>query len=196
MDGDGKMCFAVVGPQSNGGLQGSISKGATAGSMIHAHEVKAIMNEGEAEVSEEKIRVKRDGLVEELGRLVQVLDNPRTVNASCQKHVCPGVKIERGEVRSRRFLNLGFFTRRKLGLQLVSDGLGDFGLDGEYIGEIAIISLLPIMCITACIDQLRIHSYLAASALHIAFEHMRYAQLFPDLSYVSHDPPLLFLHAP
>src|SRR3979411_2443855 len=106
MGGDRKVRFTIVRAQLNGGLQGSIAKGATAGSTVHAHEVKVIMNEPKVEVSEEKLRVECDGLIQELGRLFRILDKPRTVSASCPKHVCPGIKIERGEVRSWRFLNL------------------------------------------------------------------------------------------
>jgi hypothetical protein len=44
------------------------------------------------------------------------------------------------------------FVRRKLGLQLVGNGLGDLALNGEDIGQIAIVGLGPEMRIIASVD--------------------------------------------
>ena len=55
-------------------------------------------------------------------------------------------------------------------MQLIGDGLGDLALDGEDIGQIAIISLRPKMRVGPRVDQLRIYSHTIGRALDAAFE--------------------------
>ncbi len=44
------------------------------------------------------------------------------------------------------------FGRQDLGLELVGDRLGNLGLNGKDVGEIAIVSLRPQMRIAASVD--------------------------------------------
>ena len=53
-----------------------------------------------------------------------------------------------------------FLVRRELSLQLIGNRLGDLALDGEDIGQIAIVGLCPEMRVGAGIDQLRVHPHL------------------------------------
>jgi len=62
------------------------------------------------------------------------------------------IKIECGHIRRRLLLNRGFFARRKLGLQLIRNCLGDFTLDGEDVGQVAVVRLGPEMCVISRID--------------------------------------------
>ena len=53
------------------------------------------------------------------------------------------VEIECGDIVRRSLLDGALFTRRKLGLQLIRDGFGDFTLDGEHVINRPIIILRP-----------------------------------------------------
>jgi hypothetical protein len=75
-----------------------------------------------------------------------------------------GDKISRRSVLYRLLL-----VRGELRLQLVGNGFGDLALDGEDIGQIAIVSLRPNIRVTARVDQLRIHPHAIGRALHAPF---------------------------
>jgi hypothetical protein len=60
-------------------------------------------------------------------------------------------------------------------------------LDREDIGNVAIETLRPLVCVSTGVDQLRVHAHFAAGALHTAFEQVRDAELLRDLAQVSHD---------
>ncbi len=71
------------------------------------------------------------------------------------------------------------FFGRQFRLQLIGDGSGDVALNGEDIGEIAIVSLRPDMRVGAGINELRIHPHLARDALHTSFEKYATPSCFP-----------------
>ena len=58
-------------------------------------------------------------------------------------------------------------------------------MDGEDIGQIAIVGLRPQMRVGARVDQLRIHPHFVGRALHTAFEDMRHAELLADLAQIA-----------
>ena len=87
-----------------------------------------------------------------------------------QKEIfCVRVEIERGDIGGRWLLDGPLFARREFRLELVGDSFCDFALNGENVGQIAIVSLRPPMRVSTCIDQLRVHSHAVACALNTSF---------------------------
>ena len=66
----------------------------------------------------------------------------------------PGCKIESGQISHGRLLDGFLLVRRELRLQLVGDGFDDLALNGEYIGQVAIIGLRPQMRVVAGIESI------------------------------------------
>ena len=77
------------------------------------------------------------------------------------------------------------FARGKFRLKLVGDRFRDLTLNREYVVEWTIVDLRPKMPVSACIDELRVHSHFPAGALHAAFEQMSDAELLADLRQVA-----------
>src|SRR6266487_415606 len=104
--------------------------------MIDAKEVKPIMSVGELEIGIEKRWITRDSPV-------QQIDCLEVIRVRVQKNFGARVKIERANLGRRGTFDGVFFTRRKLCLQLFSNRLRDLALNGEHVGQIAVISLGP-----------------------------------------------------
>ena len=85
----------------------------------------------------------------------------------------------------RLFFERGLFERRKRGLQLPRDLLGDVTLDGENVGQIAIVTLCPSMRVRSRIDELSGHPDPVAGAAHASFEHIRNAEGAADLTEIA-----------
>ena len=133
--------------------------------------------------------------------LIQKIDGSQqngtvgSAKASAQDQIySTTVEIECGDIVRRSLLNGALFTRRKPGLQLIRDGLGDFTLDGKDVIDWSIIIFCPLVCVSACIDQLRIHSDLVAGALHAAFEQMGHSELLPYLAKIAGNAALVLHH--
>jgi hypothetical protein len=69
---------------------------------------------------------------------------------------------------------------RELRLQLVGDGFGDLALNGEDIGQIAIVSLRPEMSVVAGVDELRVHPHLVGGALHAPLQQVSDTKLLSN----------------
>src|SRR5204862_6839389 len=95
------------------------------------------------------------------------------------------VQIKRSDVGRRRLFNSTLLAWRKLGLELIGDGFCDFALNSENVGQSAIVSLRPEMCVGSRIDQLRVYSYAIASTLNASFQDMRHAELLSDFAQVT-----------
>ena len=67
-------------------------------------------------------------------------------------------------------------------------------MDGEDIGQIAIVGLCPQMRVGAGIDQLRVHPHFVGRALHTAFDNMRHAELLTDLAQIARRAALVLHH--
>src|SRR5207248_4186332 len=98
-------------------------------------------------------------------------------------------------IGSRPFRDRRAFRCRELGLKLIGDLLRDFGLNGKYVCDIAIVMFSPKMRIAARVNQLRTHSNSPARALDTALDHMRNTQSFCDLAEVALGAALVFHHA-
>ena len=59
----------------------------------------------------------------------------------------------------------------ELQLQGSGDGLGDIVLDGEDVGELAVVAFGPEMIAVLCVDQLRGHADPASRAADAPFEN-------------------------
>ncbi len=75
-------------------------------------------------------------------------------------------------------------TAPQLHLQLVGNRLGDFILDREDAGQLAVVFLRPQVIAAARVDQLRGDAHFVAGFLHAAFQHGRDIQHFADLAQV------------
>jgi hypothetical protein len=82
-------------------------------------------------------------------------------------------------------LDRTFLGGREFRLQLVGDAFGNVALDGEDVGQIAIVGLRPEVHVVAGVDQLRDHAHFVGRALHAALDHMRHAQLLSNLSQIA-----------
>src|SRR4029077_14794687 len=105
------------------------------------------------------------------------------------------VKVVSREVSRGWLLYRRFFTRSDFGLKLISDCLRDFTLDSEDVIQRSVVILCPQMRVGASVDELRVHSYFVAGALHAAFEYMGYAKLLPNLPQVTRGAALVWQHA-
>ncbi len=72
-----------------------------------------------------------------------------------------------------------FSSGESFALQAPGDGLGDLALDGEHVGQVAVVVFGPLVGIGARVDQLRGDAHLVARALHAAFEQVRDTQREP-----------------
>src|SRR5512132_104585 len=95
------------------------------------------------------------------------------------------VKVESRQISRGRLLDGFLLVRRELRLQLIGDRRGDLALDGEHIGQIAIVGLCPQMRVGASVDQLGVDPDALRITLDAAFEKMRNAKLFPDLAQIA-----------
>jgi hypothetical protein len=68
---------------------------------------------------------------------------------------------------------------------LIGNRLGDLALDGEDIGQIAIVGLCPQMRVGPRVEQLRIYPHFIGRALHAPFDDMCHAELLSDLAQIA-----------
>src|SRR6266498_123895 len=112
--------------------------------MIVVIQVYIIVRIGEQTVSEEKGRVARYRLVEELHRFKIIFPLVRRVIvAFVDEFFCSQVKIVGSEVRGRALAYCSLFLWRKFDLKLVGDFFSNLALDGKDIGQVAVILLSP-----------------------------------------------------
>ena len=107
---------------------------------------------GELAISKEKGRVARHRLVKELHGIKSVLSPAQRGEVSVDEFFGSEVKVVSSQVRSRTLADRTFFRWRELGLKLVGDFLGNLALNGEDIGQVAVIFFGPYMRVIAGID--------------------------------------------
>ena len=121
--------------------------------MIEVIEIYCIVRVGELTMSEEKCRVARYRLIKKLHRFKKIISLARGVNAAViEEFFCSQEEIVGSEVRRRALVDCTLFLWRKFGLKLIRNFLGNLALDGEHIGQIAIVFLRPHMRVVAGID--------------------------------------------
>src|SRR2546426_7911377 len=83
------------------------------------------------------------------------------------------------------------FARRDFGLKLRDYLPGKLAFNRKHIGDIAIVAFRPKLAVGPRIDQLSADAHPAAGALHAASQHMRDAELFGNLTQISHNAALV-----
>ena len=154
-------------------------------------QIHQTVEHGGAGAGEGEFRIERDRLDIELVGLDRFL--PRSRHP--QKFV--GLQIEQVGLRTVGRLrgDPRLFFRRQFRPQLLGDGLGDVALDGEDIGQVAVVGLGPKMGVGPGIDQLRVHPHFARDPLHAAFEEIGDAELPADLAQVARGAAAILHHA-
>src|SRR5439155_22992325 len=103
------------------------------------------------------------------------------VHESC----CANIKIVGSKVCGRLLPNGRFFTGGDFCLKLICNCLGYLALNGEHVGQIAIITLCPEMFVGASIDQLRVNADPVTRTLNASLQHIRHAELLADLAQIA-----------
>src|SRR6266705_2514094 len=70
---------------------------------------------------------------------------------------------------------------RQLTAQLFDDSLGDVGLDGEDILQVACVIFRPLLFTRVGLSKSGLDAYDVAGLAHTSLDQMRYAQFLPDL---------------
>src|SRR5438874_11534609 len=78
-----------------------------------------------------------------------------------------------------------FFIWRKFRLESGSDFLREIGLNGEYVGQIAVVIFRPNVLVVVGIDQLDVDAYPIADAANAAFQQSRHAESFTNFAGVA-----------
>ncbi len=79
-----------------------------------------------------------------------------------------------------------FFIWRKLRLKSRGNSSGKIGLDGEDVGQIAVVIFGPNVLVVVGIDQLHVHAHPIADAANAAFQKRGHAKRFANVAGVSH----------
>src|SRR6266550_6282017 len=109
---------------------------------------------GELALRSEKGGIACQGLVEQFDSLPQVLRKNRTEANVKNEILRSAVEFKSSDVCGWALLDRTFLGGGELRLQLVGDAFGNVALDGEDVGQIAIIGLRPEVHVVAGVDQL------------------------------------------
>src|SRR5438105_2840183 len=74
-----------------------------------------------------------------------------------------------------------FLLRQQLNLELLDDGVGDFVLNGENIGQIAIEALGPDVAAILAVNELSSYPHARSNLPHASFQDKSNAKLLADL---------------
>src|SRR4029453_3591421 len=110
------------------------------------------MRFGQSAISKEKCRVARDRLLEQMRCLEKIFLQSRAETCVGTKCFGSHIQVVGDKIGRRCLLDGRFFLPGELSVQLIGDSLGNFALNGEYVCEIAIVSLCPKMRVVAGID--------------------------------------------
>src|SRR5947208_16192706 len=89
-------------------------------------------------------------------------------------------------ILGRPVVETRFFIRRKFRLESGSDFLREIGLNGEYVGQIAVVIFRPNVLVVVGIDQLDVDTYPIADAANAAFQQSRHAESLTNFAGVVH----------
>src|SRR3954466_15063060 len=132
----------------------------------------------------------RNSLLEHISRLDQI----RFRIPARKKTFGSSVEFEGGDVTCRGAFNSSLFAWRKAGLQLLSNRHRDLALNGENIGNIAVISLAPERPIRRHIDQLGVDPHPITRSLDTTFHYTANSQLMADLVQIPRGSALVLHH--
>ena len=77
------------------------------------------------------------------------------------------------DVLRRRRLDRLLLLRQQPHLELLDDRLGDLVLDGEDVGQVAVIAVGPEMRSVCAVDELRVDAHPLARLADASFQHVR-----------------------
>ena len=143
--------------------------------------VETNVQSGQSAVGAQKVWVTRSRLLEQGYRLRQALLFGLLIFESHRLHI----EIAGNQVVGWRFADGSFLAFRYFHLELISDRLSDFTLDGKDISHVAVVGLRPEMGIGAGVDKLCVDAQMIARRLDAAFQEMCDAELLTDLPRVS-----------
>ena len=98
----------------------------------------------------------------------------------CKTVICSGVPVEKlpspevvgvsFDIPRRRLFDSLLFFRQQPDLELVDDGVCDLVLDGEDVGQVAVITIGPKMAAVLAVDELPGDTHALAGFSHAAFQ--------------------------
>ena len=153
--------------------------------MIFTIEVEKRLGVGEQAVGKQKFRVAGHCLVQQFGSFEQALSSARIERRSIIEELGPDIKIMRDQIAGRPFIQRCLLWRRQFRLQLPGNPFRNLALNGEDIGQIAIVGISPKVRICARIDELRAHSHFSICPAHASFENVGHAERLSDFTQVS-----------
>ena len=153
--------------------------------MIVALPVNVAMDPRQETPSGEIRRIPFHRLLEKTRGLRQFLAGLDLVRCVGVKSARPRNQIERFQIGCRRSLQRGPLAGRKFCPKLIRDGFRDLALNGEYIGQVAIVMFGPNMHVGPGIDELSGHAHALALPLHAPFQDVSDAEFAPDLTQIA-----------
>ena len=194
MFGTREVRFARIRLEPERSFDGFLGQSESRGSMINAEEIELVVCESQLALRNQERGIALQGLVEQINRLSKLRSIGSAEAYRNDKIPRATVEIEGGDISRGRLLNSFLLTRRKFGLQLISDCFGDFALDGEHVIDWPVVILRPLMRVGARINQLRVHPHLVTRPLHTALQQMCDSKLLADLAGVSRRARLVLHH--
>src|SRR4029453_15450995 len=139
---------------------------------------------GTQTVSQRKLRIARDRLINQPERLFTVFHRiahpaPTKQVARAQKKFVGGKVVRRVNLHARSF------ARGKICTQRFGDSFSQFALQREKIRQLAIESISPNVRVGLRVDQLGVNPPPITSAAHGSLQNMRYAKRLGDLAQIS-----------
>ena len=143
------------------------------------------LNGCEPRVSKCEVGIKLDRLHEQsLGNLIILKHRVRiSLDLVCPQITCVCFRIGGGYLFDTRF-----FLRRKFRLQLVGDRFRNFALNREYVRQITVVAICPLLSIRLGIDELRGYSNAVTSSLNASFHQMCHPELLSNLADITLRP--------
>src|ERR1700761_7275453 len=117
-------------------------------------EVKLIVGADELAVREKKRGIPDQGEVQQIHCLLDIRSSNSAEGGIVHEIFRAAIQIKCGDIGGGTYFDRGLFVRRKFGLKLIGNGGGDFALDREHIGQVAVISLRPQMRVVTGVDEL------------------------------------------
>src|SRR4030095_17079703 len=113
--------------------------------MVVAQQVKEVVSPGELAIRIEKRWIACDTLIQQLDPLEQISLVVAAKGRVQKKILGARVQIERENIACWGTFDCVFLSWRKFCLQLLRNRLCDLGLNGKYVGGVAIIGVPPQM---------------------------------------------------
>src|SRR5439155_26346867 len=134
--------------------------------VVEVEKEKEIVRARGITIRRDAVRIAMDCFIKRLQRLEQLRSHVGRINVAVDNCLGLKVKLERVQVLSWALFDFRLLLRRKFGLELSDNRLGQLALDREQVGRGTIVSFGPDVTVGACVDQLRIDANAITGALH------------------------------